>query len=118
MSDSNFLNVEEIVLLSSCLFTSTGFRKAPSKTLADWADFALFARRVLNRNIYAVVFGIEYYQKIVQNRNAQKNLVAATLFFDCLKTLLACSFDSGTGCLGLGFFHCFSRFSGNNALRF
>ena len=94
MSDSNFLNVEEIILLSSCLFRSEGFLARSVRTTKSWCDFVSFVNNILNPNIYSILFGIEYYQGIIQKRNSKKNLVAATLFVDCLKGLLECSLYS------------------------
>lgn len=93
MSDSNFLNIEEIVLLSSCLFQSNAFSLKTHKTAKLWPDFPFLIERILNHNIYSVLFGIKYYRKIIQRRHAKKNLVAATLLVDCLKGLLDCAFS-------------------------
>jgi hypothetical protein len=93
MSDSNFLNVEEIVLLSSCIFNFKSFSSKTMQSFTTWKDFPLFTKSKLNPNLYSIVFGIDYYQRIIQNRNTKKNLVAATLFVDCLKGLLNCYFD-------------------------
>ena len=95
MSDSNFLNVEEIILFSSCLFKLESFYKKPFKTFKIWSDFPLFIKSVLNTNIFSIVFGIEYYQQIIEKRNSKKNLVAASLFVDCLKGLLQFSLNKG-----------------------
>jgi hypothetical protein len=95
MSDSNFLNVEEILLLSSCLFQSKSFSQNHLKQLKPWSDFNTLAQNTLNLNVYSILFGIEYYQKIIQRRNAKKNLVAATLLIDCLLGLLQCSIKKG-----------------------
>lgn len=91
MSDSNFLNVEEIILLTSCLFNSKSFKKSPKSNHESWGDLTNFIQNNLNPNIFSILFGIEYYKKIIQRRNLKKNLVAATLLIDCLYGLLQCS---------------------------
>lgn len=95
MSDSNFLNVEEIVLLSSCLFRAEAFSPKARADPRTWPDLPFFAKGVWNPNICSLLFGVEYYRRIVQRRNAKKNLVAASLLVKTLRGLLECALSKG-----------------------
>lgn len=95
MSGSNFLNVEEIILLCSCLFRADSLPAAKFPAFPLWTLPENFIKSTLNPNLYAVVFGLEYYQRIIRSRNPKKNPAAASLFINCLQALLGVLFYNG-----------------------
>ena len=93
MSKSNFLHFEEVLLVSSCLFDSKALSK--SSELSAWDFFESFFKKKLNHNLYAVCYGIKYYNQIVRKRSSKRNLIAANLFVDCLQMSIALSIEKG-----------------------